>query len=487
MTTKRALFLSLLAFLGLLLPSHAQITIMPVGDSGTLGVDSYTLTSGGYRDPLYHDLTASSIAFTFVGANNDSATPDLTAAAQTFHNGYGHYRINDILDNLDGNVQPVASDGNRGGYWLTGGHGTGRAAVSPDLVLLEIGANDLLQHTDPQNPTPTDAQFLTDLEDRLHHLITTFHDLSPHTVFLVAGIYPFKNSPQFNTQIAAYNAYIKNTLVPSLPYTHFVDNYACFANADGSVIDPLIGSDNVHPTRYGYPLMAENWAEAIRAIEGSKPKLDDLTVTNGTGSGSYPAGTIVTVNSAPPPTGKQFAQWSPATTALSNPFWPIATFVVPAAATSLIATYAPTGSPLIPDGTYNIVALWDGLSLAAAGTTSGSLAQQQTYIGAANQKWVLKNLGNHTVELSLPGTTSALSVVGNSKAAGANLDVETYTGASNQNWIITPILGTTELVNANSGMAINILGYQKQPGVQLVQQTAGYVANQVWALYPVTP
>ena len=29
-----------------------------------------------------------------------------------------------------------------GGYWLTGGHNTGRGAASPDVVLLLAGAND---------------------------------------------------------------------------------------------------------------------------------------------------------------------------------------------------------------------------------------------------------------------------------------------------------------------------------------------------------
>jgi hypothetical protein len=113
------------------------------------------------------------------------------------------------------------------------------------------------------------------------------------------------------------------------------------------------------------------------------------------------------------------------------------------------------------------------------------MVQQQTYTGTPTQQWKLKNLGNNTVELSLPDTDLALAIIGSSKEVGANLGVETYADAPNQKWTIRQLLGTTEIVNVNSGMAVNILGYQKQPGIQLVQQNAGYVANQVWSFYPI--
>ena len=86
----------------------------------------------------------------------------------------------------------------------------------------------------------------------------------------------------------------------------------------------------------------------------------------------------------------------------------------------------------------------------------------------------------------MPGTSLALGVVSASTTVGANLDVETYTGATSQKWTITQLLGTTEIVNVNSGQAVNILGYQSNPGTQLVQSTAGYQANQLWAFYPLT-
>lgn len=459
------------------------ITIMPVGDSGTIGADFYTGISGGYRDSLAKDLAAANISFTFVGACNLNSTPALTASGNDHHNGYGFYRVDGILNNLNGNGQPTPGDSNQGGYWLTGGNGTGREPVSPDIVLLEIGANDLIQHYDPL-PNPKPNQFIPDLEKRLNTLVTTFHTLSPHTIIMVAGIYPFNNSPEFNTQIKAYNDYIKKTLVPSLPYTRFVDQYSSFLKPDGTVDGALLGTDNVHPTRYGYPVLARNWAAAIIAQQGSKPTLYSLTVNNGTGSGSYPAGTIVTVSSTVPK-GKQFAGWSEPTTALSNPYWPAATFVMPAAATTLTSNSGPTGVPVIPDGIYNISSFFNGLSVSSADTASGSLIQQQPFTGAATQKWKLTNLGNNVVELSLDGTDQALEIADSSTAVGGKLDIASYTGAKNQQWTLTHTLGTTQIVNVNSGLVVNISGYQMEPGGQLVQNTAGYIANQIWAFFPV--
>ena len=461
----------------------APLTIMPVGDSGTIGVDNYTGTSGGYRDALSRDLKAANISFTFVGACILNATPALTASGNTAHNGYGFYRVDGVLDNLDGNKQPSPGDANQGGFWLTGGHDTKRNAMKPDIMLLEIGANDLIQHFDAQTPHPTEDQFLADLEQRLSDLVTKFHALSPNTTILVAQIYPFKHSADFNKEITAYNTYIRTKLVPGLSYTRTVDQYSPFLQQDGSVRESLLGSDNVHPTRYGYPLMALQWAKAIGDLEGSKPTLYPLAVPGGFGDGSYPAGSVVPVEAPVPPAGQQFAGWVPPTSALFNVYWPVALYTMPSSAAKLTAQYAPMGSPVIPDGLYRIVAYWDGLSLGSA-ASSGVIAQQQTYNGSSTQQWKLTNLGKNLVELTLSGTNLALSVPSDS-GAGGKIDVEDYTGGTNQQWTLTPLLGTTEIVNAKTGTAAAILGYQTAPGIAIVQNPAGYIANQTWGFFPI--
>ena len=482
MPTRSAVFVVALSLCALRVPA-ASLTIMPVGDSGTIGVDFYTGTSGGYRDALSLDLKAAGISFTFVGACVANATPALTASGNTQHNGYGFYRVDGILDNLDGTKQPIPGDGNQGGYWLTGGHDTKRNAMKPDIVLLEIGANDLIQHFDSQTKGPTEDQFVADLEQRLSNLVTTFHGLSPTSTILVAQIYPFKNSPTFNKEIQAYNTYIKTKLVPGLPYTRTVDQYTPFLTSDGSVRESMLGTDNVHPTRYGYPLMALQWTKAICDLEGAKARLYPLTVTGGFGGGSYPAGSVVPVEAPAAPAGQQFAGWDPPTTAFFNIYWPVALYTMPADAATLAAKFASAGAPIIPDGTYNIIAYWDGLSI-GSGASSGVIAQQQTYSGAATQRWKLTNLSKNQMELSLPGTELALTAADAPTPADAKIDVETYTGAANQQWIITPLLGTTEIVNAKTGLAVSILGYQNAPGVSLVQDKAENLACQRWGFFP---
>jgi fibronectin type 3 domain-containing protein len=469
--------------------AHAQITIMPLGDSITAGVDYYTVTAGGYRDPLYHDLIASGISFTFVGVNNNtnnfgSNTPALVNAGQDSNNGFGGYQIIDIYNNLDGVANPVGGGAsNQGGYWLTGGGGTGRGAVTPTIILLEIGANDILQGASAS----TTATNLGNLLDKIH-------TLTPSTTVLVAGIAPF-NSAGFNTTISAYNSAIQSSVLPGRSFAKYVDNYTpFFNNSDGSLNTLLLGTDNVHPTRYGYPILALDWAKAIRTLEGSNPTTYALTVANGTGGGSYPAGSIVSINSNIPTGGNQFASWSSTTGITENPYFQDATLVMPAAATTITANYAATGSVTIPDGTYNVVGATplyqmnfaSGLSMGAAGSSNGSLVQQQTYSGAATQKWDLTNLGNNVVKLLLTGTSTALEVPGASTTTGANLDVSTYTGATSQQWTLTSLMGTTEIVNVNSGQAVNMSGYSTTPGSQLVQYTAGYAVNQIWTFYPLS-
>lgn len=476
----RALLLIIVFVLGTALSSSLNaLTIMPVGDSGTVGVDYLTLSAGGYRDPLCRDLTAAGISFTFVGASNSNATPYLTAAGQTNHNGYGGWQIMDIYNNLNGIANPVAGgDGNLGGYFITGGNGTGRAACYPDIALFEIGANDILHGTANYN-------------QNLYNLVTYFHSLSPNTIIFIAGIYPFANDNGLNGAIQAYDSYIKNTLVPSLSYTRYVDNYTGFLNPDGSVNTALLGADNVHPTRFGYTILASNWAAAIKAYLGTSATNYNLTVSNGavlqsaSGAVSLPAGSVMTINANAPGGGSQFASWTASTAALSNPYASLTIFTMPAATTTITANYDASGSPAIPNGTYNIVSYYDGLSAAAVGTSNGSYTVQATYTGAATQQWDLTNLGSNVVKLVLTGTNEALEDPGSSTTVSAYLDVATYTGGTNQQWTIVPILGTTEIVNVSSGQAVNILGYQTNPGAQLVQSSAGYVANQLWNFFPI--
>jgi regulation of enolase protein 1 (concanavalin A-like superfamily) len=76
---------------------------------------------------------------------------------------------------------------------------------------------------------------------------------------------------------------------------------------------------------------------------GGGPATYTLTVINGTGSGSYAAGTSVTVSANTPPAGQAFAGWTGDTAILSNPTLATTSALVPSMAVTITATYAPTG------------------------------------------------------------------------------------------------------------------------------------------------
>ncbi len=446
-------------------------TILAMGDSITVGVDYLTGTAGGYRDPLYRDLTAAGISFTFVGLNSSEATPALTAAGEQQHSGFGGWHVGDLDANLDGVAAPVGGgDSNNGGYILTGGHGTGRGAVTPDMLLLHIGTNDLLQNT-------------ANLNQALYSLVTHIHALTPKTIVLIAGVIPINNTGLM-ARVNAYNAYIKTQLVPSLSYTVYVDQNSSFLNADGSANGALLGSDLVHPNRYGYPVLAQNWAAAVEALLGATPSGHQLTVAGGSGGGAYPAGSVITLQARQAAAYQQFASWTTASTLLNNPYATPVVYTMPAADTTVTANYAVQGSPILVNGTYEIASSFDGLAVTAAGAATANAVQQQTFTNLASQNWTLTNLGGNVVSLVLVGTNEALEVPASSvSSVGAALDVAPYVGSANQQWMLTPVAGVLEIVNQGSGQAVNIAGYSTVPGTPLLQFSLSYV-DEWWVFYP---
>ena len=65
-----------------------------------------------------------------------------------------------------------------------------------------------------------------------------------------------------------------------------------------------------------------------------------LTVANGSGSGAYIAGTVVSIAANDPPDGKYFVMWAGQTDTVDNILWPDTTLTMPTAAASVTATYA---------------------------------------------------------------------------------------------------------------------------------------------------
>jgi lysophospholipase L1-like esterase len=212
--------------------------IMPLGDSITEGLGA----PGGYRLQLYQDLLGAGYAFIFVGSQSDNSDSSgiLAAAGQTSHEGHGGYRTDSITGDLDGNNN-FANTSN-GGYWLTGGHGTGRGPLTPDIILLEIGTNDAAQ-----------GESLATMENDTSTLLGTLKSYCPNAQVFVANLIP--RSDSLESVIEQFNSDLPALVNQEGSHFHLVDMFSHLTTSDLS--------DNVHPNQQGYNIMADVWASAI--------------------------------------------------------------------------------------------------------------------------------------------------------------------------------------------------------------------------------
>ncbi|MBL9039763.1 MAG: fibronectin type III domain-containing protein [Archangium sp.] len=79
--------------------------------------------------------------------------------------------------------------------------------------------------------------------------------------------------------------------------------------------------------------------DVVITVNSAPPVTYALTVTSGTGSGSYASGAAVTVVANAPPSGKVFDQWTATAGTLASATSATTTFTMPAAAATVTATY----------------------------------------------------------------------------------------------------------------------------------------------------
>ena len=115
-----------------------------------------------------------------------------------------------------------------------------------------------------------------------------------------------------------------------------------------------------------------------------------LTVTNGTGSGSYPAGLTHTIVAAAAPPGRVFLAWTGTTSALASSTSSTTTVTMPASAVTVAATYVP-----IPAGSYVLMVNGGTGGGAYAAGTAHTIVATAAPAGQAFLAWT--------------GTTSALA------------------------------------------------------------------------------
>lgn len=290
------------------LPSAASakdVSILPLGDSITAG-NSY----GGYRAKMAADLTAAGYTFHLLGSqimpDGGQTAPSLRPPFDGLrHEGHGGWRIDQLDANLNGNTNVDA--GGNGGYFITGGHGTGRPAIQPDVVLILAGINDINQYYGQKqaaNQTMNAAELLPILQQRMTSLINNLHTLTPSSHLLLSNVIPYANgllddrvtganttqrqiwaaedgvSPEqeygVNHYVILFNRWLEDEFIPEQQAlgvkVTLVDQYSNFILPNGSVRgwgpNPPDGYADygLHPNQFGYDLMGATWAAAIDAV-----------------------------------------------------------------------------------------------------------------------------------------------------------------------------------------------------------------------------
>ena len=211
-----------------IVPPLTTVKIMPLGDSITLGWNYYPGTSypapGGYRTLLWQKLVQQD------GKNIDfvgSLSSGPSTLGDKDHEGHSGWRIDQIRANVD--------------IYM--------ASAQPDVVLLAIGTNDILQNYD-----------LPNAPSRLQDLVGRICTDKPSTHIVVSTIPP---RPGLDSRVNAYNAAVPGIVAAS-------ESTGCdtrYFNMNSYLVaSDIATSDNTHPTMAGYDKMAEAWYPYVSSL-----------------------------------------------------------------------------------------------------------------------------------------------------------------------------------------------------------------------------
>jgi lysophospholipase L1-like esterase len=232
---------------------HA-LTVMPLGDSITDGLNN----TGGYRSDLFQAFTVDGRYVDFVG----SQVSGPAQLRDQDHEGHPGWRI----DQLDAAVTG----------WMT--------TYQPDVVLLHIGTNDVIQNW-----------ALSQAPDRLSTLVDDITAADPRAEVDVATIVPFADPGQ-DAAARAYNAAIPGIVAAKAGagrHVDLVDMHAAIGTTD-------LSPDGVHPSSGGYSKLAARWyarftgAAAVR-FEAESPANtlhDSSTIATANASGNRKVGNL---------------------------------------------------------------------------------------------------------------------------------------------------------------------------------------------------
>lgn len=197
------------------------VKVMPLGDSNTAGADS---AGGGYRTDLWQLLKADGRLVDFVGSVNGGSV----ALGDKDHEGHGGWTIGQIQGSVGG--------------WL--------ATYKPDVVMLQIGTNDMY-----------DDASAGAAPGKLSTLIDTITSALPDVQVFVTTI-PQLNHANHYSRVAAFNA-----TIPGIAAAKVAAGKRVTALDAGSVLyQPYDFVDMWHPNYGAASKAAARWYTALTGV-----------------------------------------------------------------------------------------------------------------------------------------------------------------------------------------------------------------------------
>ena len=221
------------------------LKIMPLGDSNTEGWGSWDL--GAYRDDLWQ-LFENNFEN---NSDNTNKSVDFVGPHETGPEGFDR-------DNAGFSGWKIAEIDSAVDGWLND--------AQPDMVLLEIGTNDILRDDN-----------ISQAPSRLNNLIDNITNQLPNTQLLVASIPPISRTEEQKQQAIEFNSHIPGIVDSKAALgknVSFVDIF--------SALTPDDLQDGVHATVEGYSKIADVWYDAI--LDKNKPQDSLSNIENIVGS-----------------------------------------------------------------------------------------------------------------------------------------------------------------------------------------------------------
>ncbi|MDZ7374284.1 MAG: Ig-like domain-containing protein [candidate division KSB1 bacterium] len=242
MISARKLFLPALVTLLTAYGANAQtVKIMPLGDSITQGTGSSQSPPGGYRDDLAASLTAAGVNFDFVGSLQDGTgfDPD--------HEGHPAMTALEMKSQVSAWVQ----------------------AAAPDVVILQIGTNDVNELNQQGATAITDT-----VVARINSIVTRILDYNPQMTVLLVSLLP--RTDALDSKAEEISRAIQNLASSKREAgyrLYFVGLYYMMKAQPNW--NTALMADAFHPNDAGYALMAEGIFHVLRRALGLREDVVD--------------------------------------------------------------------------------------------------------------------------------------------------------------------------------------------------------------------